>query len=71
MLRLLKVNPEKYDLVTELILKNKPAVEDPLFPAIQPLLKRPAWAAPILSHGYLYVRGKDILACLEVIPEGK
>ncbi len=70
-LRLLKVNPKKYDLVSELVLKNKPAEEDPLFPAIQPLLKRPAWAAPILSHGLLYVRGKDLLVCLEVIEEAK
>ncbi len=70
-IRLLKVNPKKYDLVTELSLKHKPEGEDPLFPAIQPLLKRPAWAAPILSHGLLYVRGKDMLVCLEVIPEAK
>ena len=71
MIRLLKVNPEKYGLVTELVLKNKPAAEDPLFPAIQPLLKRPAWAAPLLSHGLLYVRGKDLLVCLKVIDDGK
>ena len=35
------------------------------------LLQYPAWAAPILSHGLLYVRGKDRLACFEVIPDGK
>ena len=34
-------------------------------------LQYPAWAAPILSHGLLYVRGKDRLACFEVIPDGK
>ncbi len=33
------------------------------------LLKYPCWAAPILSHGLLYVRGRDRLACLEIIPE--
>jgi hypothetical protein len=35
----------------------------------RPLLKYPAWAAPILSHGLLYVRGDDRLVCLELIPE--
>jgi outer membrane protein assembly factor BamB len=35
----------------------------------EPLLKYPAWAAPILSHGLLYVRGKDRLVCLELIPQ--
>ena len=33
------------------------------------LLERPCWAAPILSHGLLYVRGKNRLACVELIPE--
>ena len=37
--------------------------------APRPLLKYPAWAAPILSHGLLYVRGADRLVCLELIPE--
>lgn len=67
-IRVLKANPDKYDLVQELVLHDKPEEEDPLFPAIQPTLKRPAWAAPILSHGLLYVRGRDQLVCLEVIP---
>jgi len=33
------------------------------------LLKYPCWAAPILSHGLLYVRGSDRLLCVEMIPE--
>ena len=33
------------------------------------LLKYPCWAAPILSHGLLYVRGDDRLVCLELIPQ--
>lgn len=37
----------------------------------RPLLDYPAWAAPILSHGLLYVRGKDQLACFELIPATK
>ena len=59
-LRLLKVDPKRYDEVGKLVLKS---------PDGEPLLKYPAWAAPILSHGLLYVRGKDKLVCLELIPE--
>jgi hypothetical protein len=55
-LLLLKVNPHKFDLVSRLDGK-------------QTLLEYPCWAAPILSHGLLYVRGKDRLVCLELIPE--
>ena len=58
-LRLLKANPKQYEEVGRLVLKS---------PEGEPLLKYPAWAAPILSHGLLYVRGKDRLVCLELIP---
>ncbi len=60
-LRLLKVNPKKYDLVSEIELidpKTKRA-----------LLEYPCWAAPIVSHGLLYVRGEERLVCLELIPK--
>ena len=33
-----------------------------------PLLKFPAWAPPVLSHGLLYVRGAGRLVCVELIP---
>ena len=33
-----------------------------------PLQSYPAWNAPVLSHGLLYLRGKDTLVALEVIP---
>jgi outer membrane protein assembly factor BamB len=60
-LRLLKVNPKKYDEVSALEL---------LDPKTQrPLLKEPCWAAPIVSHGLLYVRGDERLVCLELIPK--
>jgi hypothetical protein len=36
-----------------------------------PLLVEPCWAAPILSHGLLYLRGADRLVCLELIPKPK
>ncbi len=37
-------------------------------PGGKPLIKPPAWAAPILAHGLLYVRGADQLVCLRLIP---
>lgn len=58
-LRLLKADPKKYDEVGKLVLKS---------PEGEPLLKYPAWAAPALSHGLMYVRGKDRLVCLDLIP---
>src|SRR5262249_42716022 len=58
-LRLLKADSKRYDEVAKLVLKS---------PDGEPLLKYPAWAAPILSHGLLYARGKDRLVCLELIP---
>ena len=33
------------------------------------LLEYPCWAAPILAHRLLYVRGKDHLVCLDLRPE--
>ncbi len=52
-LRLLKVDAEKYVQVAE----------------TKPIVAAPAWAAPVLSHGLLYIRGRDRLVCLELIPE--
>ncbi|HEX5269133.1 MAG TPA: PQQ-binding-like beta-propeller repeat protein, partial [Gemmataceae bacterium] len=66
-LRLLKVNPKKHEEVSRVILRDpKETAED-----APPLLKYPCWAAPILSHGLLYVRGEGRLVCLELIPEKK
>jgi len=53
-LRLLKVNPQKYEEIS--VLDHLP-------------LEYPCWAAPILAHGLLYVRDKDHLYCLELIPD--
>jgi hypothetical protein len=69
-LRLLKVNPKKYEEICRMVLlppgkDGKPNAE------AAPLLAYPCWAAPILSHGLLYVRGKDRLVCLEAIPAKK
>jgi outer membrane protein assembly factor BamB len=60
-LSLLKVNPHKYEEVARLEVRDAGSGES--------LLEYPCWAAPILSHGLLYVRGKDRLICLELIPE--
>jgi outer membrane protein assembly factor BamB len=62
MLRLLRVNPKKFDVVSVLKLRGS---------AGEPLLVYPCWAAPALSHGLLYVRGRDRLICLELIPAAK
>jgi outer membrane protein assembly factor BamB len=62
-LRLLKVNPKKYEEVSVL------EVTEPRNRL--PLLEYPCWAAPILSHGLLYVRGEGRLVCLELIPKKK
>jgi outer membrane protein assembly factor BamB len=65
-LRLLKVNPKKYEEVSKLTLRDpEDASED------SRLLRPPCWAAPILSHGLLHVRGEGRLVCLELIPEKK
>jgi outer membrane protein assembly factor BamB len=63
-LRLLKVNPRKYEEVSRVDLRE-PGEEG------RPLLRYPCWAAPILSHGLLYVRGAGRLVCLELIPAAK
>ena len=57
-LRLLKVNPQKYEEVARLDPDGEAGA----------LLRYPCWAAPVLSHGLLYVRAKDHLVCLELIP---
>jgi outer membrane protein assembly factor BamB len=58
-LRLVRAMPNRCDVVGQFTLSNEQGVA---------LLKYPAWAAPVLSHGLMYVRGKDRLVCLEVIP---
>jgi outer membrane protein assembly factor BamB len=60
LLLLLRVNPERYDEVSRLEVRDQDG---------RPLLRYPCWAAPILSHGLLYLRGRERLVCLELIPE--
>jgi outer membrane protein assembly factor BamB len=72
-LELIKVNPEKYERISEITYKRPataPAAEPSPLDLPEPnLLRTPCWAAPILSHGLMYVRGEDRLLCLDLIPE--
>jgi outer membrane protein assembly factor BamB len=58
---LVRATEKEFDLVAEAVIRQSP--DGP------PLLTEPAWAAPILSHGLLYVRGRDRLVALRLIPE--
>lgn len=66
-LLLIKINPQKFELVSRVTLK-RPDFDPKVDTDDGELLHYPCWAAPVLSHGLLYVRGRDYLACLEVIP---
>ena len=70
-LLLIRANAEKFDPVAKAILTVKPEPIGGVDLPEQKLLTYPCWAAPILSHGLLYVRGKDRLVCVELIPEKK
>ncbi|MDE0016254.1 MAG: PQQ-binding-like beta-propeller repeat protein [Candidatus Poribacteria bacterium] len=57
-LMLLKCTPEKLGVISQIpLLKDKNGRQ---------LVKYPAWAAPVLAEGYLYVRGKDRLICFDL-----
>jgi len=62
-LLLIKVNPKRFEPVT-LVEVREPGQKESL-------LEYPCWAAPILAHGLLYLRGNERLVCLELIPERK
>lgn len=76
-LLLFKANAEKLEVVSAVILhagadaasREAAGGKAADVPGIGPrrLLEYPAWAAPVLSHGLLYVRGKDRLVCLEAM----
>lgn len=59
-LLLIKADPERFDVVT----RYEPGDGEN---AIR--FKRPCWAAPIVSHGLMYVRGRDQLVCFELTPQ--
>jgi outer membrane protein assembly factor BamB len=66
-LLLLKVNPEKLDVVSKFSPTTADGVPDPTGLGPPRLLGYPAWAAPIVTHGLMYVRGHGRLACFEII----
>jgi len=61
-LKLIKANPRKYELVSEISIRKNP---NPLMK-----LRDPYWSAPVLSHGLLYVHGEGRLLCMELIRNG-
>lgn len=64
-LRLIRARPDRYEEVTQVVLKDRDG--NPRGPNTS-LLRYPCWAAPILAHGLLYVRGEGRVVCLELIP---
>ena len=58
-LRLIEANADEYSLRSQL---------DWGMRADLPQLEYPAWAAPVLARGLMYVRGKQQLICAELIP---
>ena len=56
-LLVIEPSPEAFEVVSDFT---------PLGPDSKPALKFPAWNAPILSHGVLYVRGKDRLVAFDL-----
>ncbi|MCC6493592.1 MAG: PQQ-binding-like beta-propeller repeat protein [Pirellulales bacterium] len=56
-LRLLRATPERYEELADITPRDEQG---------EPLLTYPAWPAPVLSHGLLYVRGGKRLVCLEL-----
>ena len=66
---LFKANPKQFEPVGEYLFQDPKARPDPLGLGSPMLLRYPCWAAPIISHGLLYVRGSDRLLCVELIPE--
>lgn len=59
-LLLVRANPEKFDLVSRVRLRDAGG---------RPLLRYPCWAAPALARGLLYLRGDRLLVCVELIPQ--
>ena len=57
---LIRATPEKYDLVTKWSPDPGDSVKS---------LKYPCWAAPMISHGRLFVRSGDRLVCFSLIPK--
>jgi outer membrane protein assembly factor BamB len=68
LMELIKADPSNLTVITETDLE---VVTPPRALAGYVPLKPPYWAAPILSHGLLYVRGEEGVACFDLIPTAK
>ncbi|MDX1501202.1 MAG: PQQ-binding-like beta-propeller repeat protein [Thermoanaerobaculia bacterium] len=64
-LRLLEASPEAYREVASADLGKRPLT---LEGRTRPLLSEPAWNAPVLSRGLLYLLGRDTLVALDLRP---
>ena len=58
-LTLIRPTPEELEVVSRVLLTDKHGEQR---------IRYPAWAAPVLSNGFLYLRGKDRLLCLDLLP---
>lgn len=56
-LMLLKLTPDKPEIIKESIPKTKNGMQ---------LIAYPAWAAPVISNGQLYLRGDNRLICFKI-----
>jgi len=59
-LMLLKCTPEKMEIISEAVPRDGNGKQ---------FIQYPAWSAPVLSNGLLYVRGKDRLVCFALTPQ--
>ena len=66
-IHLIKVNSEKFDEVSRIWPRREAEAEIAGF-GKPPLLAHPAWAAPVVSHGFMYLRGEGILVCMDLLP---
>lgn len=66
-LRLLRATPEKFAVLAKWTPLDPKAGPNPFGFGPRQLFNPPAWAAPILSHGLLYVRGEDRVVCIELV----
>jgi outer membrane protein assembly factor BamB len=64
-MELIEATPEAYRPLTSIDLS---VAADP--PTDRPAMRYPFWAAPIVSHGLLLVRGESRVTCFELIPDG-
>ncbi len=64
LLELVRPNPQKMDVLKRVDLAT--LVDERTG---SPLVESPCWAAPILSHGLMYIRGNNTLVCFDLIPQ--